>query len=503
MQIMKKIILSLIAMLGILPPAQSQQRPNVIFILADDLGYGDLSCLNPGSKISTPNIDRLAKQGKTFTDAHTPASLCTPTRYGILTGRYGWRSSLKKGVLKQYDPPLIEEGRFTVGKLFQDNSYATACIGKWHLGWNWHLNNKSYFKDSLHTGNDGPADRFRIEKQVDFSQPIENGPTTKGFHYYFGDDVPNYPPYCFFENNRTVGIPAYYKPDSMYGHPGLMAKDWSLEAVVPTITARAVDFIREKAGNNNPFFLYFALTSPHVPIAPNATFKGTSKAGPYGDFVQETDWAVGEIMKAVEASGIDKNTIIIFTSDNGSPGQDGEKMSGAMNAVMKYDHYPNYPFRGMKTDLWEGGHHVPFIVKWPGKIKANSNSAVTICQTDFLATCASILNSQIPEKEAQDSYSILPLLLDKNVASYNRPYTVHHSGEGLFAIRKEEWKLIMTGNSGGGLIPSNAETVNGKAVTVQLYDLKNDLQEKNNLFLKYPEKVKALQQLLKEAKAGQ
>ncbi len=503
MQIMKKIILPLIAMLGILPPAQSQQRPNVIFILADDLGYGDLSCLNPGSKISTPNIDRLARQGKTFTDAHTPASLCTPTRYGILTGRYGWRSSLKRGVLKHYDPPLIEPERFTVGKLFQENAYATACIGKWHLGWDWPLRNNSFFRDSLYKGNDKPADRLRIEKLVDFSKSLENGPTTKGFDYYFGDDVPNYPPYCFFENNRTVGIPSRYKPDSMYGHPGFMVDNWSLEAVVPSITAKAVSFIKEKANIKKPFFLYFALTSPHVPIAPSATFRGTSKAGPYGDFVQETDWAVAEIMKAVEDAGIDKNTLIIFTSDNGSPGQDGEKMSGAMNAVMKYDHYPNYPFRGMKTDLWEGGHHVPFIVKWSGKIKANSISAATICQTDFLATCAALLNGHVPEKEAQDSYSLLPLLLDKKNPSYNRPYTVHHSGEGFFAIRKEEWKLIMTGNSGGGLVQSIPETVNGVAVPIQLYDLKNDPQEKNNLYLKYPEKVKALQQLLNQAKAVQ
>ena len=503
MQIMKKIILPLIAMLGILPPAQSQQRPNVIFILADDLGYGDLSCLNPGSKISTPNIDRLARQGKTFTDAHTPASLCTPTRYGILTGRYGWRSSLKRGVLKHYDPPLIEPERFTVGKLFQENAYATACIGKWHLGWDWPLRNNSFFRDSLYKGNDKPADRLRIEKLVDFSKSLENGPTTKGFDYYFGDDVPNYPPYCFFENNRTAGIPSRYKPDSMYGHPGFMVDNWSLEAVVPSITAKAVSFIKEKANIKKPFFLYFALTSPHVPIAPSATFRGTSKAGPYGDFVQETDWAVAEIMKAVEDAGIDKNTLIIFTSDNGSPGQDGEKMSGAMNAVMKYDHYPNYPFRGMKTDLWEGGHHVPFIVKWSGKIKANSISAATICQTDFLATCAALLNGHVPEKEAQDSYSLLPLLLDKKNPSYNRPYTVHHSGEGFFAIRKEEWKLIMTGNSGGGLVQSIPETVNGVAVPIQLYDLKNDPQEKNNLYLKYPEKVKALQQLLNQAKAVQ
>jgi arylsulfatase A-like enzyme len=479
----------------------AQRKPNVIFILADDLGYGDLSCLNPNSKTSTPNIDKMAREGKTFTDAHSPASLCTPTRYGIMTGKYGWRSSLKKGVLKHYDPPLIEEERYTIGKLLQDNKYATAAIGKWHLGWDWHLVNGSYFRDSLYKGNDGLKDRFRIEKFVDFSKPIENGPTTRGFDYYYGDDVPNYPPYCFFENNRLLGIPNILKPDSMYGHPGFMVKDWSLEDVVPSLTEKAVGYIKNKASMKQPFFLYFALTSPHVPIAPNKKFKGSSNAGAYGDFVQETDWAVSEIIKAVADAGIDENTIIIFTSDNGSPGQDGTQMSGAMNSVMRFGHYPNSPFRGMKTDLWEGGHHVPFIIRWPGKIKPNSISSTTICQTDLMATCADLLKINIPSGEAIDSYSILPLMLDAKKEKYKRPYTVHHSGEGIFGIRKDEWKLIMTGNSGGGLIPSKAESVNGLPVPIQLYNLKEDPEEKNNLYLRMPEKVNELKTLLAASKA--
>lgn len=478
----------------------AQKRPNVIFILADDLGYGDISYLNPASKIQTPHIDKMAREGRTFTDAHSPASLCTPTRYGILTGRYGWRSSLKKGVLKHYDPPLIEEGRFTVGKLFQQNAYSTACIGKWHLGWDWPLKNNSYFRDSLYKGNDRPLDRFRIEKLVDFSKKIENGPTTKGFDYYFGDDVPNYPPYCFFENDKTVGIPQLQKPDSMYGHPGFMIDNWQLENVVPAITKKASDYIKEKAKDKKPFFLYLALTSPHVPIAPTDKFKGTSKAGPYGDFVQETDWAVSEIIRAVSDAQIEENTIIIFTSDNGSPGQDGTAMSGVMNSVMKYNHFPNHPFRGMKTDLWEGGHHVPFIVKWPGKIKANSISSETICHTDFIATCADLLNVTIPDKEAEDSYSILPLLLGEKRKIYERPFTVHHSGEGIFAIRKGDWKLIMTGNSGGGLIPSSPELVAGVPVPIQLYNMNVDLAERKNLYIDYPEKVEELKLLLSKSK---
>ena len=497
---MKKILYSAIGLFIACLQGIAQQRPNVIFILADDLGHGDLSCLNPGSKISTPNIDRLAREGKTFTDAHSPASLCTPTRYGLLTGRYAWRSGLKKGVLKHYDPPLIEKDRFTVGKLFQDNQYATACIGKWHLGWDWPLKNNGFFRDSITHDQITPSDRLRIEKWVDFSKPLQNGPTTKGFDYYFGDDVPNYPPYAFFENDRILGSPELLKPDSMYGHPGFMTKGWDLEAVVPTITAKAVEYILGKGRSGVPFFLFFALTSPHVPIAPSARFKGSSKAGPYGDFVQETDDAVAQVVRAVADAGITQNTIIIFTSDNGSPGQDGKGMSGSMNAVMNYGHYPNHPFSGMKTDLWEGGHHVPFIVKWPARVKAGSSSDVTICHTDFMATCAEILSTPIPEKEGQDSYSLMPLLLDMKHRTFDRPHTIHHSSEGIFAIRHKDWKLIMTGNSGGGLVPSVPEIINGLPVNRQLYNMREDPTEKNNLYLRFPEKAKALEALLQSSK---
>ena len=497
---MKKILYSAICLFIACTQGVAQQRPNVIFILADDLGHGDLSCLNPGSKISTPNIDRLAREGKIFSDAHSPASLCTPTRYGLLTGRYAWRTGLKKGVLKHYDPPLIEKERFTVGRLFQDNQYATACIGKWHLGWDWPLKNNGFFRDSITDEHITPKDRLRIEQWVDFSKPLQNGPTTRGFDYYFGDDVPNYPPYAFFENDRVLGSPELLKPDSMYGHPGFMVRGWDLEAVVPTITNKAVEYILAKGRSRKPFFLFFALTSPHVPIAPSARFKGSSKAGPYGDFVQETDDAVAQVIKAVAAAGIAQNTIIIFTSDNCSPGQDGKGMSGAMNAVMNYGHFPNHPFRGMKTDLWEGGHHVPFIVRWPGKVKAGSTSDATICHTDFMATCAEILSSPIPEKEGQDSYSLMPLLLDMKDRRFDRPHTIHHSSEGIFAIRQKDWKLIMTGNSGGGLVPSAPDTINGTPVNRQLYDMRKDPTERNNLYLKFPEKAKALEALLQRSK---
>ena len=498
-----------VIILGLLaggPTAQTQTkvntRPNVIYILADDMGYGDVSCLNPEAKTRTPNIDALARAGMTFTDAHAPASLCTPTRYGLLTGRYAWRGSLKKGVSRQYDPPLIEADRYTVGRLFQEAGYATACIGKWHLGWDWPLKQGGLVSDSMNDPDADVARRLAIEQQIDFTKPINNGPITRGFDHYFGDDVPNYPPYAFINNDRLTQQPDGYKPDSVYGHPGRMVPGWRLDAVMPALTRHATEYIHQMAAAKRPFFLYFSLTSPHVPIAPSAPFKGKSAAGAYGDFVEESDAAVGSVLEALRAAGIDRNTIIIFTSDNGSPAQDGRSMAGGFNSVQRFGHDPNRPFRGMKTDLWEGGHHVPFFVQWPERVNAGSRSDATICHTDFIATCASILGMSLPRGAAEDSYDMMPLLTDKAKRSYTRPFTIHHSSEGGFAIRKGPWKLILAGHSGGGLIPRVQETVNGRPVDMQLYHLKRDPGERTNLLLKHPRIVRTLQQELAAAQNG-
>ncbi len=484
------------------PPTRDNIRPNVIYILADDMGYGDVSCLNQAAKTRTPNLDALAREGMTFTDAHAPASLCTPTRYGLLTGRYAWRGELKKGVSRQYDPPLIEPERYTVGRLFQESGYSTACIGKWHLGWDWPLKNGGMVSDLMNDPDADVARRLAVERQIDFTKPILNGPITRGFDHYFGDDVPNYPPYAFIENDRLTRQPDVYKPDSIYGHPGRMVSGWRLDAVMPELTRRAVDYIDRMAAAKRPFFLYFSLTSPHVPIAPSESFKGKSAAGAYGDFVEETDAAVGNIIAALRAAGIDRNTIIIFTSDNGSPAQDGSSMSGAFNSVQRFGHEPNRPWRGMKTDLWEGGHRVPFFVRWPEKVRAGSRTNITVCHTDFIATCTSILGMSLPNGEAKDSYDMIPLLAEKHTRKYKRPYTIHHSSEGLFAIRQGRWKLIEAGHSGGGLIPRIQETVDGQTVDMQLYDLKRDPGEQKNLILSRPGKVLKLQQELAAAKNG-
>ena len=353
--------------------------PNIVFILADDLGYGDLSCLNPDSKISTPNLDRLASQGMVFSDAHSGSAVCTPTRYGILTGRYCWRSSLKRSVLWAWDGPLIEPGRLTVGELLGRRGYDTACIGKWHLGWDWPTRDGSRVNDEIAPGEGGSAIRNAFGEKVDFTRPIASGPTTRGFDYYFGDDVPNLPPYCFIENDRTIGIPARQKPQDVFGSPGPMIEGWRLENVMPALTEKAVAFLRARPGeepfrrrNVSPFFLYFPLTAPHTPIAPAKEFQGTSEAGAYGDYVRQVDWTVGQVLKALDDTGRAGNTLVIFTSDNGSPGRDGTNMNGAVNSVRRFGHNPSHIYRGIKADIWEGGHHEPFLARWPGRIEPGS-----------------------------------------------------------------------------------------------------------------------------------
>ena len=490
--------------------AFSQQKPNVIYIYADDLGYGDVS-YNGATKLNTPNIDQLANQGIVFSNGHTTSATCTPSRYALMTGRYPWRQE-GTGILPGDAALIIPANKTTLPLVFQQAGYQTGIVGKWHLGL-------------------GEA------VQKNWNVTIKPGPNEVGFNFsYIFPATADRVPTVFIENGNVVGldlndpIKVSYKEklgddptgkehpellkmhtDPIQGHDQTIVNNigrigymtggktarWTDEELSFTFLEKAKQFM--EGNKSKPFFLYFALTSPHVPIAPDEDFKGTSKAGAYGDFIQETDWAVSQIIVAVKNAGISDNTIIIFTSDNGSPGQDGTNMSGEMNSIFKYDHYPNAPFKGMKTDLWEGGHHVPFIVSWPGKIKSNTISTETICHSDLLATCADILKTPIPLKEAEDSYSLLSLLLDgKN--NYERPYTIHHSGTGIFAIRQGDWKLIMTGNSGGGLIPSKAELINGVPVPLQLYNMKNDLQEANNLYLVYPEKVKELKNLLLQAK---
>ncbi len=465
----------------------SNDKPNIIYILADDMGYGDASSLNPDSKILTPKLDTLARQGITFTDAHASSALCSPTRYGLLTGRYSWRSRRQGGALWSFDRPLIEEGRLTVAQFLKDNGYHTACIGKWHLGLNWRDKDGNILED---TGNEKGWN-------IDFSKPLENGPLTKGFDYFFGMDAPNYPPYCYIENDKTIGIPNKEKPVSMYGVPGIMLENWDLFKVLPEMEDRAIQYIRERAKDGGPFFLYFPLTAPHLPIVPTEEFVGKSDAGLYGDFICQVDAIVGNIMNTLDQTELTDNTLVIFTSDNGSIRMDGSKSGGTANSVLDYGHNPSYIFRGVKADVWEGGHRVPFFASWPARISPGSISSEVICHTDLFATVASILGKKVPENAAEDSYNLLPVLTGEKTDTAVREAIVHLSGDGSFSIRKGSWKLeICPGSGGASMSPETA--MRNKLPLMQLYNLDTDIEEQINLYNNYPDKVFQLTSLLEE-----
>jgi arylsulfatase A len=481
------LILVLICLFTGCNQGEKEKCPNIILILADDLGYGDPGYLNPDSKIPTPNLDDLAKEGISFTDAHAPASVCTPTRYGILTGRYPWRSRMKQGVLWTWSNPLIEEDRLTIGKMLQMQGYTTACIGKWHLGWNW----PTY--DSL------PPVLMDKTTNVNFNRTIENGPVTRGFNYYFGVDIPSLPPHCFIENDRVVA-----SPDEWYegpgGAPGPMISGWKFENLLPTLTKKAIEYIEDKATNDpkHPFFLFFSLSSPHTPIAPADEFIGKSKAGRYGDFVFQTDYSIGKVLRTLDRLNIADNTLVIFTSDNGAVPFDGTNYVGEFGSIYKYGHNPNGDLRGVKSDAWEGGHREPFIARWPGHIPAGKVSGELLSLTDLMATFAALTGFKLPDSTAEDSYNMLDIFLGSG-SSISREAIITQSGNGILSIQQGDWKLITSSGSGGSWSEPRGELTCGKLSddlihwsNIQLYNLSGDLQEKGNLADRYPEKVNEL-----------
>lgn len=447
-----------------------QSRPNIIYILADDLGYGDLSCYNPESKIHTKHIDKLASDGMIFRDAHSGSSVCTPTRYGILTGRYSWRSTLKEGVTWTNSPHIIRKDRLTVASMLQEKDYHTACIGKWHLGFDWQV-------DSL--GN------------MIWDKPIANGPNSLGFDYFYGIKASlDIPPYFYIENDQitanTIDSIESSPPPTKFWREGPIGDDFVMEEVLPTFMNKAQEYIKQQASSDKPFFLYLPLPAPHTPIIPTEKFIGTSNTNVYGDFVLMVDDLVGQVMQSLEETGKTDNTIFIFTDDNGcSP------MAG-FEELHNLGHDPSYVFRGHKADIYEGGNRVPFIIKWPDKIKAKSSSEEVICLTDFMATIASIIDYDIPDHAAEDSYNLSPILFNMPYQSPLREATIHHSVNGSFAIRKDEWKLIFCPGSGGWSEPVPKQAFENDLPSIQLYNLEEDIAETNNLESKYPEKVKDL-----------
>jgi arylsulfatase A-like enzyme len=470
--------------------------PNIVYILADDLGYGDLGCYNAESKIPTPRLDQLATQGLRFTDAHSPSSVCTPTRYALLTGRYAWRTRLQRNVLGPWDKPLIAPDRLTVGKMLQQHGYATACIGKWHLGQNY-------------ATLDGKAPVGGVKNplsNVDFTKPISDGPITRGFDHYFGTIVPNYPPYCFINDERTVGIPSLPSPGGIFNIPGPMVPEWKLENILPELTTHAVEWIEKTAENKKPFFLYFALTSPHYPVVPSSDFVGKTQVGAYGDFVHQTDWSIGQVLDALERSGVADNTLVIFTSDNGSE-VTGEVRPGTYDRVAQYGHRSSGELRGAKRDAWEGGHRVPFIARWPGKIQPGAVSNETMCHVDFMATTAAILEYELPENAAEDSFNMLPVFLGEKRGVPVREATIHHSARGKFAIRKGDWVLIdAPGGDDNGVNGEPEWLKKERGYTAhdmggELFQLREDLAQRHNRFADKPEIVEELKSLLEDYKS--
>lgn len=481
--------------------APAAEKPNIVFILADDLGYGDVGCYNPESKIPTPHLDRLAREGIRFTDAHAPDAVCTPTRYALLTGRYCFRSRLKTGVLWPWDPPLIEEGRLTVPAFLRQNGYATACIGKWHLGWSWPTKDGAPPQSTNGIGN------------VDFTKPIGDGPTTRGFDWFFGVDLPNFPPYCFIENDRTMGLPSVPAPlgrasGGTFNRPGPMVEGWNLTNIMPELTRRATRYIEDAARRAppKPFFLYFSLTAPHYPVVPAPEFAGRSRAGAYGDFVVQVDASVGAVLEALERTGLATNTLVIFSSDNGP--EVVEVVPGAYERIRQFGHYSMNGWRGAKRDVWEGGHRVPFIARWPGRIPAGAVNEETICLVDLLATCAALLGEELPPDAGEDSFNILPALLGQPGDGPIRSATILHSMFGKFAIRHGDWVFIDAPTGEDNRRQGEPDWFKQQrgykphSFPGELYNLRTDPAQRHNLYGERPDMVERLKSLLERYKTG-
>ncbi|REK08224.1 MAG: sulfatase [Planctomycetota bacterium] len=448
----------------------TEERPNVVLIMADDMGYGDPGCYQSASKIPTPNIDRLAREGMRFTDAHTPSAVCTPTRYGLLTGCYSWRTRLKRGVLNGYSRALIEPGRLTLASLLAEQGYRTGCVGKWHLG----------------MGNAEPAD---------YSKPLKPGPNAVGFDESFVIPASlDMPPYVFVKNERATVFPSEQVADSKmrrhggggYWRGGAIAPGFEFVDTLPTLTDEAVKFVNAQ-DNKAPFFLYFPLPAPHTPWMPTEEFRGRTKVGYYGDFVTQVDATIGQVLDALDEKKLADNTLVIFTSDNGAHWLPSD--------IEEFGHRANADWRGQKADIWEGGHRVPFIVRWPGIVQPGSKSDQLVCLTDCMATLAELAGHKLADDEGEDSYSFLSVLRSSPPDGTLRQAIVHQSGDGTLAIRQGPWKLATKLGSHGFSQPKNVEPREG-GPRGQLYHLGKDPAETTNRWLEEPQVVERLESLL-------
>lgn len=471
-------------------------RPNIIVILADDLGYGDLGCYG-ATKVKTPNIDRLASEGMRFTNAHSPSSVCTPSRYNLMTGRYCWRTWVGHGCIWANDPLVIEETRMTIASLLRSMGYATGCIGKWHLGFG-------------KPGTPGWDDLLG----PDFNGELRPGPLDVGFDYFYGMPAVGQDPNIFIEGRRVVNLSPndpirfisdtrseyrvdYLKrphttPTNLQMVSGKSA-EYQFDDAALLLTKKAIDFIEKQ--REKPFFLYFAHRNIHDPLRPNARFKGTSKIGVYGDFINELDWSVGEVLATLDRLKLTDNTVVIFSSDNG-----GVQAYKRIDHAEIQGHRINGPLRGQKTEVYEGGQRVPFIVRWPGHVASGRKSAVLVANTDLLATFAELVDYKMPRDAGEDSFSFLSTLLGKSYSQPARKSLVTDSMMGIFAVQEGPWKLIV-GQGGGGFYPQDKSRPQPPSTTEpagQLYNLADDLGETKNLYAEKPNIVKHLTALLEK-----
>nr|MBR9809293.1 arylsulfatase [bacterium] len=479
---------------SILVCAAWAKQPNVLILYADDLGFGDLGCYNKESRIPTPNLDRLASESVRFTDGHSSSGICTPSRFAMLTGRHHWRDF--HGIVNAFGDSVFKPERLTLPEMLKEKGYKTAAIGKWHLGWNWDaIRNKEVRATTVQ---DGRRKKQQLGPEAfDWTKSIPNGPLDHGFDYYFGDTVINFPPYCWIENDKVVKAPdtlmqtgkwKKIKEGGWECRPGPMVTGWDPYQNIPTTTKKGVEYIKKAANAEEPFFLYFAYPAPHAPIIPNDEFDGKSKAGPYGDFVYETDHSIGQLLQALKDSGQAENTLVIFSADNGP-----EHYAYARD--VKFDHWSAHPFRGLKRDAYEGGHHVPFMIKYPGVTMAGTVNDALVSQIDIMATLASVVGYNLPEKNAaEDSHDLLPLL--KGEAKSIRTSHVHNTFDHTWAFREGDWVLI-TGKSGHHSRVTKEwlkkhDYPKTESKQARLFNLREDIGQRNDLAAKHPEKVRSM-----------
>jgi len=448
-------------------------RPNIVLIYADDMGWGDIKAYNPDSRIPTPSLDALAADGIIFADAHSSSAVCTPSRYSLLTGRYSWRTSLKSGVLNGRSPLLIDTERETLADMLKHAGYNTMMIGKWHLG----------------LGVDEP----------NYAGSLSPGPNQLGFDYFFGIPASlDHEPYVLVENDR-VTTPLTGKTIARSGmrrgggegfwREGEIGEGFVHAEVLPTLARKAVEKIEEVASDDKPFFLYLPLTSPHTPWLPTEEFRGISGAGYYGDFVAQTDGVVGMVMQAIDVAGIAGDTIVIYSSDNGAHWKPED--------IESYGHRANGSWRGQKADIYEGGHRVPLIIRWPGRVLAGSSSDALVVLNDIMATIADIVDVELGDGTAPDSFDFSDVLLSSGSGEHNRPAVVHHSHRGRYAVRRGDWKLVEGLGSGGFSRPQDVDPEPGQ-IPYQLYNLAEDPAETTNVADDDPERVAELLAVLNQ-----